>query len=404
MRTSIDARANLHLIEEKYRLWQQNPGSVDSGWSAFFEGFELGNVPERNGAIEGDVQAREAALQTRVDGLVYAYCTLGHTIARMDPLQEERPTNPLLRLSEFGFTDSDLDLRVSSKFFLDNRTMTLREMASGLDRIYADSIGSEFMHIQDPRVREWIRQRLETRPNKHSTPRAIQVALLRLLLEAESFEIFLHTRYVGQKRFSLQGAESLMVILDTILHRCPGEGIEEICMGMAHRGRLNVLASFLKKSLNVIFTEFSTNYIPDLVAGDGDVKYHLGYRTVRKLASGAQIEIRLAANPSHLEAGNPVVEGSARARQRMRGDTETRRKVLPLLIHGDAAFAGQGMVAETLNMSQLHGYGTGGTVHVVVNNQIGFTTLPEDARSSMYATDIAKMNDAPIFHVNGDDP
>ena len=222
--------------------------------------------------------------------------------------------------------------------------------------------------------------------------------------KSEAFEVFLHTRYVGQKRFSLQGAESLMVILDTILHRCPGDGIEEICMGMAHRGRLNVLANFLKKSLEVIFTEFSTNYVPELVAGDGDVKYHLGYRTIRKLASGAQVEIRLAANPSHLEAVDPVVEGIARARQRIRGDTEHRRKVLPLLIHGDAAFAGQGIVAETLNMSQLHGYSTGGTVHVVVNNQIGFTTLPEDARSSMYATDIAKMIEAPIFHVNGDDP
>src|SRR5712692_7656392 len=223
-------------------------------------------------------------------------------------------------------------------------------------------------------------------------------------MEAESFEVFLHSRYVGQKRFSIQGAESLMVILDTILHKCPPAGVEEICMGMSHRGRLNVLANFLKKSLRVIFTEFSENYIPDLVAGDGDVKYHLGYHTVRKLASGAKVEIRLSANPSHLEAVDPVVEGTTRARQRIRGDTEHRRKVLPLLIHGDAAFAGQGIVAETLNMSQLHGYGTGGTVHVVVNNQIGFTTLPEDARSSMYATDIAKMIEVPIFHVNGDDP
>jgi 2-oxoglutarate dehydrogenase E1 component len=227
-------------------------------------------------------------LQTRVDGLVYAYCSLGHTIARIDPLAETRPTNPLLRLSEFGFTDSDLDLRVSSKFFLDNRSMTLRDMVAGLDRIYADSIGSEFMHIQDPHVREWIRRRLETRPHKHSTPRAVQVALLRALLEAESFEIFLHTRYVGQKRFSLQGAETLLVALETILHKCPDGGVEEICMGMAHRGRLNVLANFLRKSLKVIFTEFSENYIPDLVAGDGDVKYHLGYQAVRRLASGAR--------------------------------------------------------------------------------------------------------------------
>src|SRR5678816_3618058 len=244
MRTSIDARANLHLIEDKYRLWQDNPDSVDSGWCAFFEGFELGNLSDRNGASEAEVEAREAALQTRVDGLVYAYCTLGHTIARIDPLAETRPRNPLLRLSEFGFTDSDLDLRVSSKFFLDNRPMTLREMVAGLDRIYADSIGSEFMHIQDPHIREWIRRRLETRPHKHSTHRAVQVALLRALLEAESFETFLHTRYVGQKRFSLQGSESLMAILDTILHKCPEGGVEEICMGMAHRGRLNVPVSY----------------------------------------------------------------------------------------------------------------------------------------------------------------
>ncbi len=406
MRTSIDARANLNLIEEKYQRWQENPESVDSGWSAFFEGFELGNLPEHNGAPKafGEAEAREAALQTRVDGLVYAYCSLGHTIARIDPLAETRPQNPLLRLSEFGFKESDLDLRVSSKFFLDNRVMTLREMIQGLERIYADSIGSEFMHIQDPRIREWIRRRLETRPHKHSTPRVVQVALLRVLLEAESFETFLHTRYVGQKRFSLQGAESLMVTLDTILHKCPEGGVEEICMGMAHRGRLNVLANFLRKSLKIIFTEFTENYVPDLVAGDGDVKYHLGYNAVRRLASGAEIEIRLSSNPSHLEAVDPVVEGKARARQRIRGDTQHRRKVLPLLVHGDAAFIAQGMVAETLNLSQLPGYSTGGTIHVIVNNQIGFTTLPKDARSSTYTSDIAKMIEAPIFHVNGDDP
>jgi 2-oxoglutarate dehydrogenase E1 component len=402
MRTSIGARANLELIEENYRRWQRNPESVDSGWSAFFEGFELGNLPQRDGAAAAE--AREAALQTRVDGLVYAYCSLGHTIARVDPLAETRPQNPLLSLHELGFSEADLDLRVSSKFFLDNRPMTLREMVAGLERIYADSIGSEFMHIQDPRVREWIRKRLETRPHKHSTPAAVQVALLRALLESESFEIFLHTRYVGQKRFSLQGSESLMVILDTILHKCAEGAVEEICMGMAHRGRLNVLANFLRKSLKVIFTEFTENYVPELVAGDGDVKYHLGYHSVRRVASGAEVEIRLSSNPSHLEAVDPVVEGQARARQRIRGDTEHRRKVLPLLVHGDAAFIAQGIVAETLNLSQLHGYSTGGTIHIVVNNQIGFTTLPKDARSSTYSTDIAKMIEAPIFHVNGDDP
>jgi len=401
-------RANLDLLEENYQRWQEDPESLDPSWLAFFEGFELGDLQLRNGATAlaaapaGEVG--DQPLQTRVDGLVYAYRTLGHTIARIDPLADKRPENPLLSLRELGFSEKDLDLVVSSKFFFDNRKMTLRDMIALLESIYADTIGSEFQHIQNPRVRNWVRHRLESRPSKHGASREREVAILRTLLEAETFETFLHTRYVGQKRFSLQGAESLIVILDGVLQRCPQHGVEEICMGMSHRGRLNVLANFLKKSLQVIFTEFSANYIPDLVAGDGDVKYHLGYRTVRKLENGAEVEIRLAANPSHLEAVNPVVEGTARARQRMRGDTETRRKVLPLLIHGDAAFAGQGMVAETLNMSQLHGYGTGGTVHIVVNNQIGFTTLPEDARSSMYATDIAKMIEAPIFHVNGDDP
>ena len=407
MRTSIATRSNLDLLEENYRRWQENPESVDSGWSAFFEGFELGNLPQRNGAVAGApprAEPGEGSLQTRVDGLVYAYRTLGHTIALVNPLAEKRPENPALTLRELGFNEKDLDLRVSSKFFLDNKEMTLREMIARLQKIYAGSIGAEFMHIQNTRIRNWVRHRLESRADKYSTPRQVQVALLRTLMEADSFEVFLHSRYVGQKRFSLQGAESLMVILDTILHKCPPAAVEEICMGMAHRGRLNVLANFLRKSLRVIFTEFSENYIPDLVAGDGDVKYHLGYRTVRKLSSGAEVEIRLSANPSHLEAVDPVVEGKARARQRIRGDTEHRKKVLPLLIHGDAAFAGQGIVAETLNMSQLDGYGAGGTVHVVVNNQIGFTTLPEDARSSMYATDIAKMIEVPIFHVNGDDP
>ncbi|MEP6937782.1 MAG: 2-oxoglutarate dehydrogenase E1 component, partial [Chthoniobacterales bacterium] len=410
MRPSFATRLNLDLLEENYRRWQENPDAVDSGWSAFFEGFELGDLQLRNGAAPtGTSEAksaatREGSLQTRVDGLVYAYRILGHTIAELDPLADKRSENPLLSLRELGFSEKDLDLQVASKFFLDDKKMTLREMIAALVCIYADTIGAEFMHIQNTRIRNWVLHRLESRPLKQGAPREVQISLLRSLLASEEFETFLHTRYVGQKRFSLQGAESLMVILDTILNKCPSAGVEEICMGMAHRGRLNVLANFLQKSLKLIFTEFTENYVPDLVEGDGDVKYHLGYHTVRKLPSGAEIEIRLAANPSHLETVDPIVEGTARARQRIRGDTEHRQKVLPLLIHGDAAFAGQGVVAETLNMSQLPGYSTGGTIHVVVNNQIGFTTLPEDARSSMYATDIAKMIEVPILHVNGDDP
>jgi 2-oxoglutarate dehydrogenase E1 component len=412
MRPSFATHLNLDVLEENYRRWQENPDTVDSSWSAFFEGFQLGDLQPQNGATAlspdraagAPAESPESPLQTRIDGLVYAYRTLGHTIANVNPLADKRPANPLLTLRELGFSDKDLDLQVSSKFFLDNMRMTLREMITRLEAIYAENIGAEFQHIQNTRIRNWVRHRLESRPPKHSARREVQIGLLRAVHEAEAFENFLHTKYVGQKRFSLQGSEGLMAILDTLLHNCPRTGVEEICMGMAHRGRLTVLANFLRKSLKVIFTEFSTNYIPDLVAGDGDVKYHLGYRTVRKLASGAEVEIRLSANPSHLEAVNPIVEGTTRARQRIRGDTEHRRKVLPVLIHGDAAFAGQGIVMETLNMSQLPGYATGGTLHIVVNNQIGFTTLPEDARSTMYATDIAKMIEAPIFHVNGDDP
>src|SRR6266568_1360020 len=222
MRTSIAARANLDLIEENYRRWRQNPEAVGSGWSAFFEGFELGNLPQRNGAAAAAaprVGVREGPLQTRVDGLVYAYRTLGHTIARVNPLADKRPENPLLTLRELGFSEKDLDLRVRSKFFADSEEMTLREMIARLTKIYADSIGAEFMHIQNTRIRNWVLHRLESRPDKHSTPRQVKIAILRALMESEAFETFLQSRYVGQKRFSLQGAESLMVILDSILHK-----------------------------------------------------------------------------------------------------------------------------------------------------------------------------------------
>ena len=408
MNSSFATRVDPDLLDEKYRRWQEDPESVDSGWAAFFEGFELGDLEERNGAAVAEARAAETgdiSLQTRVDALVYAYRTLGHTIARLDPLAETRPENPLLSLRELGFSDKDLDMQVSSKFFLDDKRMTLREMIAKLEAIYADTIGTEFMHIQNTRIRNWVRHRLESRPAKRSTPASVQLRSAARVAGSGIVRSVPASHVMSARSASLFRARNRSWSFSiAILQKCPGSGIEEICMGMAHRGRLNVLANFLRKSLKVIFTEFTENYIPDLVAGDGDVKYHLGYRTVRKLENGAKVEIRLSANPSHLEAVDPVVEGQARARQRIRGDTEHRRKVLPLLLHGDAAFAGQGIVAETLNMSQLSGYSTGGTFHVVVNNQIGFTTLPEDARSSMYATDIAKMIEVPIFHVNGDDP
>ncbi|PYK79379.1 MAG: 2-oxoglutarate dehydrogenase E1 component, partial [Verrucomicrobia bacterium] len=249
MHPSFATRLNLDLLEQNYERWQKDPDSLDSGWSAFFEGFELGNLDGKNGAAvavappEARRDLRESPLQTRIDALVYAYRILGHTIARVNPLAEKRPENPLLTLREFGFSDKDLDYPVASKFFLDGRQMTLREMIALLDQIYAGSIGAEFQHIQNTRIRDWVRHRLESRIFAPPPSPEIQVALLRSLLEAETFEVFLHTSYVGQKRFSLQGAEGLMAILDTLLHKCASDGIEEICMGMAHRGRLNVLAN-----------------------------------------------------------------------------------------------------------------------------------------------------------------
>jgi 2-oxoglutarate dehydrogenase E1 component len=409
MKTSYLNDWNADLLDEYYERWKQDPASVDSSWSAFFEGFELGSSPNRNGKLtvvsgEEALSAEAEQLQNRIDGLVYNYRVLGHTQAHVDPLTPSTPESPALTLAALGLGEIPLETVVASRFFQKSRPMSLREMVETLKLIYSGPIGAEFMHIQNESTRDWVREQMEARILQPPPDSVSQINLLRCLMEAETFEQFVHTKFIGQKRFSLQGAECLMVILETILAGCSEAAVREIIMGMAHRGRLTVLANFLRKSYNTIFKEFSENYIPDLVAGDGDVKYHLGYESTRTMPSGWEVAIRLAANPSHLEIVNPVVEGKARARQRILDDMKERKKVLPLLIHGDAAFAGQGIIAETLNLSQLPGYATGGTVHIIVNNQIGFTTLPADARSTPYCTDVAKMIDAPIFHVNGDDP
>jgi len=402
-------QSNAQLIDQNYDAWRKDPASVDATWAAFFEGFELGSTkPGTNGATvatpDTGTATGETPLQTRVDGLVYGYRTMGHTIAHTDPLAKNRPENPLLRLSEFGFSDKDLEFTVSSKFFLGSKSMRLREMVARLEAIYSSNIGFEFMHIQNPKVRNWLREKIETR-DAWSVDGKTKVRMLRHLMKVEMFENFLHTRFQGVKRFSVEGGETLISALDGVLENCPHYKVEELCMGMAHRGRLAVIVEFLKKPYSLFLKEFNPNYIPESVFGDGDVKYHLGYVNTRVIKpSGAEVEVRLSANPSHLEIVNPVVMGMARARQRIRKDSEDRSRVVPILIHGDAAFAGQGVVAECLNMSQLQGYKVGGTIHLVVNNQIGFTTLPADARSTQYCTDVAKMIEAPIFHVNGDDP
>ena len=409
MSTSFTARWNEAAIDENYEKWRHDSSSVSADWASFFEGFELGYARYQNNSKNpgaGAVTAEGAAstsLESRVEALIYNYRTLGHTLARLNPLSDKVPQQPLLELGEFNLSEADLDQTVSSRSYRDGEPLKLREIISELKSIYCGTLGIEYMHIQDPRIRHWIRERVEDLAGRaeNATP---HYRILRTLHKAESFENFLHTTYVGGKRFSLEGGESMMVALSEILFRAAPSGVKELVLGMAHRGRLNVLANFMKKPFAVIFNEFSDKYAPDLGEASGDVKYHLGYQTTRVTEQGAEIEVYLAANPSHLEAVDPVVLGKARARQRILGDTVERKKVLPLLIHGDAAFPGQGIVAECFNLSNLPGYRVGGTIHLIVNNQIGFTTLPKDSRSTAYCTDIAKLIEAPVFHVNGDDP
>jgi 2-oxoglutarate dehydrogenase E1 component len=413
MNSTVSARLNSDLLEEKYAQWCEDPRSVEGTWSAFFEGFELGVSQAKTKGGQADdagadlVPAADLEFNGKVVGLIYNYRTLGHTQAQINPLDENPEINPRLSLSEYNFTEAEMDREASNPFFLRGARMKLRNMVAALKTTYSGKIGFEFMHIHNTTVRHWMRERIEQHGSRGvEKTMEMQVKSLRWLLEAETFENFLAKKFLGEKRFSLEGGEGAMVVLNALLESCPKQGVLEIEMGMAHRGRLNILANFVRKSLTTLLYEFTPDYEPGLVAGDGDVKYHLGYESVREFPDG-NVRVSLAANPSHLEAVNPIVEGKARARQRVIGDdgaTTDRKRVLPILIHGDAAFAGQGSVAEVLNLSQLPGYRTGGTIHLIINNQIGFTTMPADARSSAYATDVAKMIEAPILHVNGEEP
>ena len=409
MSATLPSRSNQDILESQYSQWSSDPKSVDATWASFFEGFELGmaHLAAKKGSSSGSAQTlseQTLNFRMRVSNALHTFRSLGHTASWLDPLSKTAPSPAILSLASLGFTESDMSESVQTQLFRHGRSMPLSEMLNDLRAIYCDRVGFEYMHIHTPEVRQWLQDRIENRLEHPVPPAKKQISALRWLLEAETFERFLHRRYVGQKRFSVEGGEGLLVALGTIFEGLPALGGKEIVMGMAHRGRLSVLANFLRKPLEVLFYEFTENYVPNMVAGDGDVKYHLGFETVRQTESGDSVGIMLAANPSHLEAVDPVVEGKARARQRALDDTLERKKVIPVLVHGDAAFAGQGIVAEVLNLSQLPGYRTGGTIHLVVNNQIGFTTLPADARSSDYCTDIAKFLEVPVFHVNGDCP
>ncbi len=340
--------------------------------------------------------------QARILELIHAYRVRGHMMADTDPLEYRQRSHPDLEIESHGLTLWDLDREFATgSFGGDRRFMKLRHILGILRDSYCRTLGIEYMHIQDPEQRRWIQERVEQPHVK--PPREEQLRILLKLNEAEAFETFLQTKFVGQKRFSLEGGETTIPLIDEICEAAAEAQLHEVCIGMAHRGRLNVLANIVGKSYNQIFREFEGNIDPRTVQGSGDVKYHLGADGVFTAGSGAEINVSVAANPSHLETVDPVLEGIARAKQDVL-DRGAAFPVLPLLVHGDAAFAGQGVVAETLNLSQLRGYRTGGTIHVVVNNQVGFTTSPSSSRSSLYCTDVARMVQAPIFHVNGDDP
>jgi 2-oxoglutarate dehydrogenase E1 component len=399
-RTTVANRDNLELIEEFYEQWRKAPEAVDQSWRNFFEGYELGQSQlTRSGPGQAPPQEAVKAVTRLVD----AYREMGHYLADLDPLKlVPRPqTHEQLELSAFGLSEADLDRVFFSKLGPDNHC-TLRELLTILRQTYCRAVGVEFMHIQNLDIRHWLLERMEPVRNRPAFDLEKKRRIIYKLNAAELFENFLHKNYVGQKRFSLEGGEMLIPLLDAVIERGGGHGVLEIVMGMPHRGRLNVLANILHKPYGLIFSEFEGN-MPETVAGDGDVKYHLGFSADHTTQDKQTVHLTLTPNPSHLEAVNPVVEGRMRAKQRQHLD-KGRKLGLPILIHGDAAFAGQGLVAETLNLSQLPGYRTGGTIHIVVNNQIGFTTSPSEARSTRYCTDVAKMIEAPIFHVNGEDP
>ncbi|MDO5737022.1 MAG: multifunctional oxoglutarate decarboxylase/oxoglutarate dehydrogenase thiamine pyrophosphate-binding subunit/dihydrolipoyllysine-residue succinyltransferase subunit [Propionibacteriaceae bacterium] len=374
------------------------------GGSRFFdEVFEALRIPYEPLRWSPDVSAHRAnqvSKTGRVLELINAYRSLGHLIADTDPLEYSQRSHPDLRLETHGLSIWDLDRQFAvGTFFAEERAfLPLREILSILQDSYCRTVGVEYMFISDPSEREWFQQRVE-KPLQ-ALAHDEHMHALDKLNEAEVFETFLQTKFVGQKRFSLEGGESLIVLLDEVCQQAANDGLDEVCIGMPHRGRLNVLANIVGKKYGQIFREFDGTL--DIRSGTGDVKYHLGSEGAFVSSNGATIKTSVAANPSHLEAVNPVVEGIARAKQDMLGADDY--PVLPLLLHGDASFAGQGVVFETLQMSQIRGYKTGGTVHIVVNNQVGFTTAPSESRSSTYCTDVAKSIGAPVLHVNGDDP
>jgi 2-oxoglutarate dehydrogenase E1 component len=400
---------NAGIVAEIRHRYAVDPDSVHPSWGPLFDSDpalrrRAAASPAFASALPPpDLGPQAAEKHARVLRLIHSYRARGHRIAKTDPLEGPSPYFPELDPAHYGFGTEDLGRPFIAGDLPGGPVQTLAEILDRLRGTYCGSVGAEFTHSQDPGRKQWLQQQMETTQNTTRFEASQRLRILQKLAAAELFERFIHTRFLGQKRFSLEGAESLIPLLDEIVEVAPDHGVREIVFGMAHRGRLNVMSNVLGRSLPSLFSEFEDVARPESPMGSGDVKYHKGFSSDRITKSGERVHLSLTANPSHLEAVDPVVEGRVRAKQVRSGDREGKA-VLPLLIHGDAAFAGQGIVAETLNLSKLPGYTTGGTIHVVVNNQIGFTTTPNEARSTLYATDVAKMIQAPIFHVNADDP
>ena len=414
---------SLSFVEELYEQYLRDPNAVDSDWREYFAALRRSaggngagirtkpsfkprsvfNPAGANGGATGqETDFAALNLQDRVDQFIRAYRVRGHMIAELDPLGLPRPDQPELSPSYYGFTEADLDRTFSTNTINGPEVLTLRQIVERMENTYCRSIGVQFMHIDDMSIKFWLQERMEGTENHLELSRDEQLRILTRLTDATIFEDFIQKKFIGAKSFSLEGAESLIPLLDLGVEKAGAMGIDEIVVAMAHRGRLNVLVNVIGKSARQVFREFEDND-PELYVGGGDVKYHLGYHSDWETAAGRSVHLALCFNPSHLEFVNPVAMGRVRAKQDRMHDVN-REKYMCLLIHGDAAFAGEGIVQESLNLSELDGYKVGGTLHIVVNNQIGFTTTPNEGRSSTYATDVAKMLQIPILHVNGEDP
>jgi 2-oxoglutarate dehydrogenase E1 component len=420
---SYIANAHGDYIDQLYQTYKNDPDAVDFGWRKFFEGFDFsqqypdGNTPQApgEGALATSVSTNGASgsqavdsvssdKETQVRNLIHAYRSRGHLRAKTNPVRERKDRKARLDLADFGLGEADLDTVFKNGEVVGlGINATLRDIVTALDKVYTRSIGFEYMYIRDPQVLDWFREKVEKDSLSFNPSSEYKKRILSKLNEAVVFENFLHTKFLGQKRFSLEGGETTIPALDAIINKASELGVQEVMIGMAHRGRLNVLANIMGKTYEQIFSEFEGTAVPDLTMGDGDVKCHMGYSSEVETEGGRKVNLKLAPNPSHLEAVNPVVEGFVRAKIEHQYNDDYHQ-ILPILIHGDAAVAGQGIGYEVTQMSQLEGYKTGGTIHFVINNQVGFTTDFEDARSSIYSTDLAKIIDAPVLHVNGDDP